>query len=47
MASSPAHDAGLKAGDEVLEDQRQPNMMDGTMETLLNTIPPGREETDR
>ena len=37
MASGPAHDAGIKAGDEVLEINGK-NMMDGTVETLLNTI---------
>ena len=43
MASGPAHDAGLKAGDEVLEINGV-NMMDGTMETLLNTISSWKEE---
>ena len=43
MASGPAHDAGLKAGDEVLEINGK-DMMDGTMETLLNTISSWKEE---
>ncbi len=42
MASGPAHDAGLKAGDEVLEINGE-NMMDGTMETLLNRIASWKE----
>ena len=42
MASGPAHDAGLKAGDEVLEINGK-DMMDGTMETLLNTISSWKE----
>ena len=43
MASGPAHDAGLKAGDEVLEINGV-NMMDGTMETLLGTISSWKQE---
>ena len=43
MASGPAQDAGLKAGDEVLEINGK-DMMDGTMETLLNTISSWKEE---
>ena len=43
MASGPAHDAGMKAGDEVLEINGK-NMMDGTMDTLLNTISGWKEE---
>ena len=43
MASGPAHDAGLKDGDEVLEINGV-NMMDGTMDTLLNTISSWKEE---
>ena len=43
MASGPAHDAGMKAGDEVLEINGK-NMMDGTMETLLGTISSWKEE---
>jgi regulator of sigma E protease len=42
MASGPAHDAGMKAGDEVLEINGK-NMMDGTMDTLLNTISSWKE----
>ena len=37
LASGPAHDAGMLAGDQVLEINGK-NMMDGTMDTLLNTI---------
>ncbi len=37
LAAGPAHDAGMKAGDQVLEINGK-NMMDGTMETLLDTI---------
>ena len=43
MASGPAHDAGMKVGDEVLEINGK-NMMDGTMDTLLNTISGWKEE---
>ena len=43
LASGPAHDAGLRAGDQVLEINGV-NMMDGTMETLLNTISGWKEE---
>ena len=42
LASGPAHDAGLKSGDEVLEINGK-NMMDGTMETLLGTISAWKE----
>ena len=43
LASGPAHDAGLKAGDQVIEiNGRQ--MLDGTMDTLLNTISGWKEE---
>ena len=37
MAAGPAYDAGMKAGDQVLEINGK-DMMDGTMETLLDTI---------
>ena len=43
LAAGPAHDAGLQAGDEVLEINGV-NMMDGTMDTLLNTIAGWKEE---
>ena len=43
LAAGPAHDAGLQAGDEVLEINGI-NMMDGTMDTLLNTIAGWKEE---
>ncbi len=43
MAAGPAHDAGLQDGDVVLEINGK-NMMDGTMDTLLNTISGWREE---
>jgi regulator of sigma E protease len=41
-ASGPARDAGIKAGDEVLEINGR-DMMDGTMDTLLNTISSWKE----
>ena len=43
MAAGPAFDAGLKAGDQVLEINGK-DMMDGTMETLLDTISSWKEE---
>ena len=42
LASGPAYDAGLKAGDEVTEINGR-NMLDGTMDTLLNTISDWKE----
>ncbi len=42
LAAGPAYDAGLKAGDEVTEINGQ-NMLDGTMDTLLNTISDWKE----
>ncbi len=42
MASGPAFEAGMKAGDEVLEINGK-NMQDGTMDTLLNTIADWKE----
>ena len=43
FASGPAHDAGMMAGDEVLEINGK-DMMDGTVDTLLNTIASWKEE---
>ena len=43
LADGAAYDAGMKAGDTVLEINGK-NMMDGTMETLLNTISDWKEE---
>ena len=43
MAAGPAHDAGMKAGDQVLEINGK-DMLDGTMETLLGTISSWKEE---
>ena len=42
MAAGPAYTAGMKAGDRVTEINGE-NMMDGTMETLLNTIAEWKE----
>ena len=42
LAAGPAHDAGLKAGDEITEINGV-NMLDGTMDTLLNTIAAWKE----
>ena len=42
MAAGPAYDAGLKAGDQVLEINGK-DMLDGTMETLLDTISSWKE----
>ena len=43
LAAGPAHDAGLQAGDQVLEINGE-DMMDGTMDTLLNTIASWKEK---
>ena len=42
MDSGPAYEAGIQAGDEVLEINGA-DMMDGTMDTLLNTISSWKE----
>ena len=42
MAAGPAYSAGMQAGDTVTEINGR-NMLDGTMETLLNTINEWRE----
>ena len=42
IAAGPAYEAGMQAGDEVLEINGA-DMMDGTMDTLLNTISSWKE----
>ena len=43
MAAGPAYSAGMESGDRVTEINGK-NMMDGTMETLLDTIQNWKEE---